>query len=54
MRTLSSAVYFIKSYDSYNIVDIKSFYTEYKRAIIYVEREREREREREGRERESL
>ena len=32
MRTLSSAVYFIKSYNTYNIADIKTFYTEYRRA----------------------
>ena len=32
MRTLSSAVYFIKSCNTYNIVDIKTFYMEYRRA----------------------
>ena len=40
MRTLSSPLYFTKSYNTYNIVDIKTFHTR--------ERERERERESEG------
>ena len=39
MRTLSSSVYFIKSY---NFVEIKTFYTS------EIERERMREKEREG------
>ena len=53
IRTLSSAAYFIKSYNTYTIVDIKAFYTDIGEKIIHVEREREKERER-GRERESL
>ena len=48
MRTLSSAVYLLKSYNAYNIVDIITFYTEYRRAnhpCCVCMRERERERE---------
>ena len=46
--TLSSVVYFIKSYNTYNIVDINFFTRKRGEQIIHVEREREREREREN------
>ena len=47
MRTFSNAVYFIKSYNIYHIVDIQTFTLNKEEQSIHVERERERERERE-------
>ena len=43
MRTLSSAVYFIKSYNTYNVVFTRNTGEQ----IIHVDRKGEREREKE-------
>ena len=42
MRTLSSAIYFIKSYNTYKIVDIRTFI---RNTSMLREREKEKERE---------
>ena len=43
MRTLSSAVYFIKSYNTYNIVAVRTFTWNTGEQSINVERERDTE-----------